>query len=200
MLCLECFKVSRNDSGRDSQAGLQLLREGSLNVNELVTHEFKLDNVGGGVKDLQSRLEHSIMTVLRRSQTQVELVWPGSTFEVSSVIQNSHVNISISHASAGSCLISGSALSSFLNTFSSLPVEELLKVLDLLDRACGISASCKIVSVAESLLVAAAVSFFGRRVDPPVLLPRRTRSSPGLRACCASGSGVGVEDRDEDRE
>ena len=108
----------------------------------------------------------------------------------------SYTQAILSYASGGSCLI---GVSSFLT--SSLPVEEMLMLLDRCVKGVRMSVSCSTVSVDDSLLPPCEPAcFFALRAGLAELLPLRNLSSPGLLGSLPSGSGVGVELREDERE
>ena len=66
-LGLKCWRIigSRNHSRTDSQSALRLLADGRVIADDLITHEFKLDDVETAARHLQDRLQPSLMTVVR---------------------------------------------------------------------------------------------------------------------------------------
>lgn len=66
LLSLNCWRVSgiRNHSRRDSDLVLDLLREERLNVDELVSHEYRLEDIDEALIQLKNRAARSWMLVI----------------------------------------------------------------------------------------------------------------------------------------
>ena len=64
---LKCWRLigTRNHSKTDSRAVIQILADGTLDVSDMITHEFKLSDVEAGAQQLEGRMQHSRQIMVR---------------------------------------------------------------------------------------------------------------------------------------
>ncbi len=67
VISLNCWRIygTRNHSRGDSRTVMDLLKTGQLNVDELVTHEFSLQNIESAIVQLKDRSRPSWMLIVR---------------------------------------------------------------------------------------------------------------------------------------
>ena len=67
VVALNCWRVygTRNHSRGDSSTVMELLKQGGLNVDELITHEFSLHDIESAIAQLKDRSRPSWMLIVR---------------------------------------------------------------------------------------------------------------------------------------
>ena len=67
VVALNCWRVygTRNHSRGDSRTVMELLQKGGLNVDELITHEFSLQDIESAIAQLKDRSRPSWMLTVR---------------------------------------------------------------------------------------------------------------------------------------